>query len=460
MSNASIQSLFEAQKQNRWPQAQTSASERIGRLQRLKRCIQENEAEIKKALWADFKKPEAEVEVSEIFIVVAELNLLLKNLKSWMKPRRYLTPLPLIGSLSQIQMEARGQVLVIAPWNYPFMLAMVPLISAIAAGNVVMLKPSERSPATSALMKKMIEATFPPNEVAVILGGVEQSQALLKLPFDHFFFTGSTHVGQIVARAAAEHLATTTLELGGKSPAIVLEDANISDTVQKIAWGKCVNGGQSCVAPDYVLVPNSLKNEFTEKLKSILSEIPQQQDIARMIDRPAFDRLQNLFNESQARNERVIVGGKLDAHDLFISPTAVETGFDSPLMREELFGPILPVIGYDDLDKTLEYIRSQPKPLALYCFGQRGSDKVLRQTTAGGTVLNHTMIHFGNHSVPLGGVGASGQGNYHGYAGFRALSHERSVMRQGPFTVTKFLFPPYDRPVVKFALWALKLLNK
>lgn len=460
MSTPSIQSLFEAQVQNRWRQSQTTASERIGKLQKLKRCIEENEAEIKSALWADFKKPVAEVEVSEIFIVVAELNLLLKNLKKWMKPRRVHTPLPLIGSSSLIQFEARGQVLIISPWNYPFMLAMVPLISAIAAGNTVMLKPSEKSPATSKLMKKMIESVFPANEAVVIEGGVEASQALLKLPFDHFFFTGSTRVGQVVAKAAAEFLATTTLELGGKSPTIVLPDANIADTVEKIAWGKCINGGQSCVAPDYAFVPNSMKTEFSELLGKAMSASPKPQDIARMIDLPAFNRLKGFFDESQNRKEKVIAGGIFDAADLYISPTAIEATLESPWMREEIFGPILPVVFYDNLDSVLSYIRNQPKPLALYCFGSQGADRVLRETTAGGTILNHTMIHFGNHSVPLGGVGTSGQGNYHGYAGFRALSHERAVMKQSPLTVTKFLFPPYDRPLVKLALWFLKFLNK
>lgn len=455
-----VSSLFEAQTQNRWRISQSTASERIEKLQRLKRAIQSHEADLKAALYSDFKKPAIEVQVTELFPVMSEIAMVCQNLKKWMKPRRVSTPISLLGTRSEIRMEARGVALIISPWNYPFMLTMNPLIAAVAAGNCAIVKPSEKTPATSRLMKKICEEAFPANEVAVVEGAAETSQALLKLPFDHMFFTGSTAIGQIVMKAATEHLSTVTLELGGKSPAILLDDANFTDSLDKLSWGKCINAGQTCIAPDYLFAPQSRREEVLSTLKTLFSERPKPQDMARIIDLKAFTRLKSLFDESQARRESVIVGGKFDEKDLYISPTAVEVTTDSPWMREEIFGPILPVIFYTDLDQALAFIRKRPKPLALYVFGQKDREKILNQTTAGGSVINNVVLHLANHELPFGGVGASGQGNYHGYNGFRTFSHERAVLVQGALGLSKLLFPPYDRQLVRWTLDFLKLISK
>lgn len=456
-----IQSLFQSQTRRRWQQSQTTARERIEKLRRLKTCIQAHESELKAAMWADFRKPAAEVELTEIFPVIQEIKVIIRSLRRWMKPKRVMTPLVLFGNRSEIHHEARGLVLVIAPWNYPFLLLMTPLASAIAAGNCVIGKPSEKTPQTSALIEKIISEVFSPDEAAIVQGGVETSQTLMALPFDHIFFTGSTRVGQIAMQAAAKHLSSVTLELGGKSPTIVLPDANIKDAVDKIAWGRYLNGGQSCVAPDHVYVPESRREDFSRLLKERAQIGHGKENMTRIIDQSAFDRLLSLLKDSHAQRENIIVGGEIDLKDRYISATAIEAaGPSSPLMREEIFGPILPVLYYKDLDALLASLQTQPKPLALYIFGKKDAQKVLRQTSSGGAMINNVVIHFANHSVPLGGVGASGQGHYHGYEGFRTLSHQKAVMKQSPVGLSTLLHPPYDRRAVRLGLWICKLFSK
>ncbi len=455
-----IQTLFAAQKAHRWHQSQTLANERIETLRRLKKCILAHEADLIAAMWKDFRKPQVEVEISEIFPVLEEINIALKNLKRWMKPQRVSTPLALIGNRSEIYREARGLVLIIAPWNYPFMLLMAPLVSAVAAGNCVIAKPSEKTTHTSALIEKIISEVFPAQQVAVVQGAVETSQALLALPFDHIFFTGSTRVGQIVMAAAAKHLATVTLELGGKSPTIVLPDANLQDAAEKIAWGRFLNGGQTCVAPDHVYVHESIRQQFLHHFSQAVQKSHDKQSMAHIVDATAFARLRGLLEASAALKEPVTIGGLSDTNDLSMAATVIEAKADSPLMKEEIFGPILPVLTYQNLDQLLTLLQNQPKPLAFYIFGSKDTEKILRQTTSGAAVINNVVIHFVNHSTPLGGVGASGQGQYHGFAGFRTLSHERTVMTQSPFGLSKMLYPPYDRPAVKLTRWFLKFLSR
>jgi aldehyde dehydrogenase (NAD+) len=455
-----IQTLFEAQIHHRWHQSQTTATERIEKLRRLKASIRAHEADLKAAMWKDFRKPEVEVEITEVFPVVEEINVAIKNLKRWMKPERVRTPLALFGNRSEIYREARGVVLVISPWNYPILLTMVPLVSAIAAGNCVIAKPSEKTPHTSNLMEKIITKVFPAQEVAFVQGGVEASQALLELPFDHIFFTGSTRVGQIVMAAAAKHLSSVTLELGGKSPTIVLPDANIKDAAEKIAWGRFLNGGQTCVAPDHVYLHQAIRQEFLEHFKNAVRKSHGKENMAHIIDTDAFTRLRRLLESSRLQKESVILGGDHNEPDLSIAATAIETQAESPLMKEEIFGPILPVLTYQNLDELLVLIQKQPKPLALYIFGNKDSEKILRQTTSGAAIVNNVVIHFANHATPLGGVGASGQGQYHGFNGFRTFSHERAVMKQSPIGVVKMLYPPYDRWPVRLCRWFLKQISK
>jgi len=454
-----IQNLFDSQTSHRWNQSQTTADERIAKLRRLKESLRAHEAEFKAAMWEDLRKPAIEVEITELFPVIEEINALIHNLKKWMKPQRVRTPLILFDNRSEIHREARGLVLVMAPWNYPLLLLMVPVVSAYGAGNCVIAKPSEKTPRTSALIRQIISAIFSPNEIGVVEGGPEVSQALTELPFDHICFTGSTRVGQKVMLAAAKNLATVTLEMGGKSPTIVLPDADVKDAVEKIAWGRFLNGGQSCVAPDHVYVHESLRSAFLEYFRNHTQATYQSKDLSRIIDAPAFSRIQTLFNESQFRGEKVIVGGQFNPSELSISPTAVEATPDSPLMSEEIFGPILPVLYYKDLDTLLAVIQKQPKPLALYVFGKKDCDKVLRQTSSGAALVNNVVIHFGNPSTPLGGVGASGQGQYHGYIGFCTFSHQKAVMKQGTFKLIKMLFPPYDRPAARLALWFARVYS-
>jgi len=455
-----IQKLFDSQTSHRWNQSQTTADERIAKLRRLKASLRAHEAEFKAAMWEDFRKPAIEVEITELFTVIEEINTLIHNLKKWMKPRKVRTPLILQDCRSEIHSEARGLVLVMAPWNYPLLLLMVPVVSAYGAGNCVIAKPSEKTPKTSALICKVISEIFSANEIGVVEGDAEVSRALTELPFDHICFTGSTRVGRMVMAAAAKNLATVTLELGGKSPTIVLPDADLKDAVEKIAWGRFLNGGQTCVAADHVYVHESLRSQFVEYFKTHTQATYQSKDLSRIIDAPAFTRIQSLFNESQFRGEKVIIGGQFNPSELSISPTAVEAKADSPLMSEEIFGPILPVLFYSDLDVLISQIQKQPKPLALYVFGKKDCDKVLRQTSSGAALVNNVVIHFGNPSTPLGGVGASGQGQYHGYIGFCTFSHQKAVMKQGVLKLIKMLFPPYDRPAVKLARWFAKLLSK
>jgi aldehyde dehydrogenase (NAD+) len=455
-----IQNLFDSQTAHRWNQSQTTADERIAKLRRLKEALRGREAEFKAAMWDDLRKPAIEVEFTELFPVIEEINTLIHNLKKWMKPKRAWTPLILFGNRSEVYSEARGLVLVMAPWNYPLLLLMTPVASAYGAGNCVIAKPSEKTPKTSALIREILSAIFSPNEIGVVEGGPEVSQALTELPFDHICFTGSTRVGRMVMLAAARNLATVTLELGGKSPTIVLPDADLKDAVEKIAWGRFLNGGQSCVAPDHVYVHESLRTPFIESFKNYTQATYQSKDLSRIIDAPAFSRIQTLFNESQFRGEKVITGGQFNPSELSISPTAVEAKADSPLMSEEIFGPILPVIFYQDLDTLLSTIQKQPKPLALYVFGKKDCDKVLRQTTSGAALVNNVVIHFGNPATPLGGVGASGQGRYHGYYGFCTFSHQKTVMKLGVLNLVPMLFPPYNRPAVRLARWFAKLISK
>ena len=365
-------------------------------------------------------------------------------------------PLTLFGSKAEVRYEPKGVVLIMAPWNYPFNLTMGPLIGALAAGNRAIVRPSEKAPATRDVMMRMIADAFDPSDVACVGGEVETAQALLKLPFDHIFYTGSTKIGKLVMAAAAEHLSSVTLELGGKSPCIVADDADVARAAGRIAWGKYVNAGQTCVAPDYVLVHASLERPFLDKLAADVrkmygktaSSIAATPDFCRMIDDGAFDRVDGAMRESVAAGAHVEEGGQSERAERYIAPTVLSgVTFESPIMREEIFGPVLPVLRYHDLDDALAEINERPKPLALYAFSEKTAtaERIIDGTSSGGALVNDTLLHLANPSLPFGGVGESGIGNYHGIFGFRTFSHERAVMRQTKSSLAPLLAAPYGK---------------
>lgn len=451
---SSVQRIFEAQGAKRWALAQEDAGARRARLQRLRAAILARREALIEALHGDFRKPATEVELTELHPVLEELAFALAHLEAWMSPRRAATPLVLAGTRSRVKYEAKGRVLILAPWNYPFGLLMAPLVGAIAAGNAVILKPSSKTPRTSRVMAEMIAAAFPEDEVALLEGGHEVSDALLELPFDHIFFTGSANIGRKVMAAAARHLGTVTLELGGKSPALVEASADPEQAAKRILWGKFINAGQTCVAPDYALVHHSKLEAFLAAARRIVAERygateaerQASPHFARIVDGRAHARLVGLVEGSVQAGARVVFGGVQDAATRYVAPTLVEgVTPEMPLMQEEIFGPILPVLAYTELDEALRFIQERDKPLALYLFARDKAaiQRVLQGTTAGGTVINHTLIHLGNPHLPFGGVGASGQGNYHGRWGFDTFSHARAVIHQQAPSATALFTPPY-----------------
>lgn len=471
MNPEQIQQIFTSQKNRRWQLSQSTAEHRMEKLRRLKQAVLKTEDQLKAALFADFKKPAAEVELTEIFVVIEEINHTLKHLKSWMRPKKIKTPLALLGSRTEIRSEARGLALIMAPWNYPFQLFMNPIIAALAAGNAVMARPSDKVPATSRYMKHLLESIFPTNEVAVIEGGIETAEFLLTLPFDHFFFTGSTAIGRKVALSASQHLASVTLELGGKSPVIILDDADLAMAAERIVWAKFLNAGQTCVAPDHVYVPENRADEFLHLCKERISQVfgktsaeqKKSPNLARIIDPAAFTRLQGAYRDTVQAGAVSVIGGDFDAPERFISPTLLDqVKPDHALMNQEIFGPILPVLRYQKTEEVISHLQSQEKPLALYLFGKDHGpmEEILKQTSAGGSVINHLALHLINNNAPFGGVGGSGQGSYHGQYGFKAFSHERTVLHQGPFSLSSWLFPPYNTNKFKLLLGFLKWLSK
>ncbi|CCH53982.1 Aldehyde Dehydrogenase [Fibrisoma limi BUZ 3] len=462
----SLQITFDKQRRHARQQALTSADQRIERIRRIQRWITNHEADIQKAMYDDFRKPAAEVTLAELYAVISEIRHTVKHLKQWMKPQRVPTPVSLIGTKSHIRHEPKGNVLILAPWNYPFSLVVRPLVSAIAAGNVVMLKPSEMTPHTAALLNRMVGDLFPAEEVALVEGDADVAQALLDLPFNHIFFTGSPAVGRIVMAAAAKHLASVTLELGGKSPAIVDETADLNQAAGQLAWGKYINNGQTCIAPDYLLVQESVKEPFMNAFQQAVEAMyrPNGQPVeasdsyARIVNRRHFQRIRDLLDEAIQKGATVTVGGRMNEADNFIEPTVVEgVSDDMRIMQEEIFGPVLPVLTYANLDDALRVVNTREKPLALYMHSRnrRNIQYVLDQTSAGDTVINDTMLQFGNVELPFGGVNNSGLGKSNGFFSFQEFSNQRGVM-QREFGTTRFLYPPYTDKVRKLIGWLTK----
>ncbi|MBX3548223.1 MAG: aldehyde dehydrogenase family protein [Xanthobacteraceae bacterium] len=423
-------------------------AERREALKKLADAIRRYEPEIFAAFAADFGKPEAEVIFTEILPVTQEIRHTLKHLRRWMKPSRVSSSLPTFGTSAQIVPQPRGVCLIISPWNYPLNLCLGPLVSCLAAGNSAILKPSEMTPAVSGGIARLIAEIFPPDLVTVIEGGKDVSTALLALPFDHIFFTGSPAVGRIVMEAAAKNLASVTLELGGKSPAIVGPDADIEQAAKWIAFGKFVNAGQTCIAPDHLFVHASVKERLLgllrERIAKAYGDSAQSPHLARIVNGHHARRLSGLLDDAKAKGARVLSGGNAEARAM--APTLLEAITpEMEIDREEIFGPILPVIAFDDIEQVIAQISARPKPLSLYIFDRNSTfvDRVLASTTSGGAGVNLTMLHFTHPDLPFGGVNNSGIGMAHGHYGFLAFSHQRAVLRNR-FSPVPLVFPPYE----------------
>lgn len=417
--------------------------------------IQRYEKEICNALYQDLRKPEFESLSTEVYMVIKELRYTLKNLHRWAKPRRVRSSLLNFPSSDSLHHQPYGRVLIIAPFNYPFQLAIRPLIGALAAGNTVVLKPSEWCPHTAEIIQKIITETFPPGQVAVITGAVETTQELLRQPWDYIFFTGSTAVGKQVAQAAAHHLTPVTLELGGKSPCIVDATASIDIAARRIAFGKLINAGQTCIAPDYILVHRQVKDKLVaaliREIENFYGKNPQTSpDFPRIIHSRHLQRLVGYLT-----HQRVIYGGQLDEKDNYLAPTLVDQpDWDSPLMQQEIFGPILPIITYNHEEEIHPLISKNPTPLALYVFSERKKfvKKIIDQFSFGGATINDTVVHIVNSRLPFGGVGSSGLGQYGGRFSFETFSHKKAVVKRATWCDIKIRYAPYSQKLNKLKL--------
>ena len=447
-----IQKIFKLQLENQYKIGNSSASERIAKLKRLHQAVLKYRPEIKEALYKDYRKHPSEVDLTEVYPVTSEIKHTKSHLRKWMRNHSVSTPLALMGSTSKVKYEAKGVVLIISPWNFPINLTLGPLVSAIAAGNTVIIKPSEMTPNASALMKKMLEEIFDKDEIAIFEGGVETSTELLKLPFNHIFFTGAPSIGKIVMRAAAEHLTSVTLELGGKSPTIVDETANVDTAARRIAWGKYINNGQVCIAPDYLFVHENKKEAFMTAFKKYMKQFytenaSNESSYARIVNNRHFNRVKSYIDDAVDKGAKIEAGGDFDGDQDYIAPTLMtNVPKDSRLMTEEIFGPVLPVFGYTKIDTVLKEINSREKPLALYIFSnrQKNINHIIDNTRAGGTCINQNAVHFFNTNLPFGGSNNSGIGKAHGFEGFKAFSNDRGILKQHIPNALEMLMPPYN----------------
>jgi aldehyde dehydrogenase (NAD+) len=444
-------------------------SNRKSRLAKLREWIHGNRKAIHEAMYSDFRKNPTEVDTIELYHVLAEIKHTLSNLDAWSRPKKVDAPLTMLGTRSFIQYEPRGVALIISPWNYPFSLCVGPLVSALAAGNSVVLKPSELTPHVASLISRMVKEIFDPAVVSCFEGGPEVSTRLLKLPFDHIFFTGSPAIGKVVMKAAAENLSSVTLELGGKSPVIITGGASLNDAAQRIAFTKFVNNGQTCVAPDYVLIDERLKDSFTKKLieqvRKLFAEngesIEESAHYCRIVNEKHFARLNDLLSDALNKGAHLGLGGNVNSSTRFFHPTVLtNVSASSRIMEEEIFGPILPIISYKDISEAIGIVNGKSKALALYIFTKdsKVQEKILSETSAGGVCVNDCGIHFFHHNLPFGGVNNSGIGKSHGHYGFLAFSNEKPILKQrGGLTTTIPFFPPYTNFSQKFMDWFLKL---
>ncbi|MFA5661482.1 MAG: aldehyde dehydrogenase [Bacteroidales bacterium] len=427
-------------------------------LKKLSECVIRRKTEILDALHTDLNKSATEGEMTEISVLQEEIRYVSKHMRKWSKPLNVKTPLVLFPARSYRIAEPYGVVLIMSPWNYPLLLSLEPLVGAIAAGNCAVIKPSAYSPATSSIIARIIAECFPPEYCTVVEGGREENSGLLALPFDYIFFTGSTTVGKKVMEAASANLIPVSLELGGKSPVIIHKSADVDLAAKRIVFGKFINAGQTCVAPDYILVPESLRDRLQERLchwintfypadeQGVIKNYP------RMVNEKHFDRVLGLLN-----NEKILFGGESIRQTLTINPTVLTDVFpDSEVMQEEIFGPVLPILTYITLNEAIEFVRSRPKPLALYLFtkDKKAREKVLRELSYGGGCVNDTLVHVASSYLPFGGVGYSGMGSYHGKASFDTFTHYKSILDKGAHLDPSLRYRPYTPGKIR---WLKKL---
>lgn len=462
-----VQAAFEAQRAHHPSVRAQPAAGRIEKLQRLHDLIWTRRSDIQAAMYQDFRRPPIEANMTEVKALADEVQFAIDNLRSWMKPQGVPTPRLLTGTSSRIEPTPKGVVCIMSPWNYPFMLTLGPLVGAIAAGNSVMLKPSEFTPNSSALMAEMIDTLYDPREVTLVRGDKDVGAALLNQPFDHFYFTGSPKVGRIVMKAAAEHLSSVTLELGGKSPAVVDATADVEHAARTIAWGKFLNAGQTCIAPDYVLVDATVADPFVQALRTAITEFygqtptdrQQSGDYARLVNDHHTNRLSEALQDAIERGAQLEYGGTVDATENYIEPTVLrDVPNDATVMQEEIFGPILPVQSYHHLDDAIAAINQRENPLAMYHFTGNESNvrTLLDGTQSGGVCINDTVIHYLNPHLPFGGAGHSGIGMGTGRYSFEEFSDMRSVLtRKRGSGLMQTLYPPYGRFTKKLTEWLL-----
>lgn len=442
-----IQSLHTQQQDLFNSNTTKDVSFRIEQLRILKQVLKDNESLIYKAIYEDFGKSEFETYVSELSLIYHEINNFIKHIKKWSKRKRVSTGMANFPAKSYLIPEPLGVTLVIGAWNYPYQLSLVPAISALAAGNTVILKPSELPSRTSAIMAQIINSSFSANYLSVVEGGIQETSALLELQFDKIFFTGSTNVGRIIYQAAAKNLTPVTLELGGKSPTFVMSDADLKMSAKRIVWAKFLNAGQTCVAPDYILVEETVKDKLLEAIKEEVDtnykNIERADNFLKIINTTHFDRLNGMIDES-----KIFTGGNTNRDERVISPTILHNiSFDDQVMQDEIFGPILPVITFRNLDDAISEVKKRAKPLACYIYsGNKSTTQLLlKELSFGGGCINDSIMHLTNSQLPFGGVGMSGMGSYHGKAGFETFSHYKSILDKPFWFESKFKYAPYSK---------------
>ena len=450
----SIKNVFEKQRLYKYELRDISNTDRKNKLIGLKNIIHEKEQDILAALNIDLRKSTFEASLTELYFVYAEIDFAIKNLKTWTNKHAVSANLMAFTSRNYIIYEPKGVCLIIAPWNYPFQLLIAPLVSAIAAGNCCILKPSEYAPATSKVLKEIINSFFDPQEVYLFEGNADLVQELMTYPFDHLFFTGSTQVGKLLMKSASEHLTSVTLELGGKSPCIVLDDVDLEKAAKKIVWGKFINAGQTCIAPDYVLIAENLKTAFINELKAQIIDLYYSDGIinedayCKIINEKHFNRILSLINDAKLKGAILELPIKSNEYKLEIEPMIL-TGISKEMqvMKEEIFGPVLPILTFTDLKQAIDYVNAHVKPLALYIFGKddKNIQEIIKNTSSGGVCINDTLVHISNPNLPFGGVNHSGMGSSHGFFGFKNFSHERAVMDQSRIDFNALAYPPYDK---------------
>jgi|TARA_B110000914_G_C15513496_1_gene472085 aldehyde dehydrogenase (NAD+) len=449
-----IKALFQSQVENHPSLAKSTHNDRKQKLKSLLNNFMDMEQEAIEALSLDMKKSPTESIISEVLGIKTEADFAIKNLKKWMRSKRVPSPSTILFTSGWVRPEPKGSILILSPWNYPILLCLNPLIAAIAAGNTAVIKPSEFTPASGAFLKKLVEKTFKDNEVAVVLGNQDAAIELLSHPFNHVMFTGSPSTGKLVMSAAAKHLSGVTLELGGKSPVVVDESANISDAAWKLAFYKFANAGQTCTAPDYILCHEDKKDALVAGLKEHFDAFFDEKnkdvnvDYCQIVNTTHFDRIKGYLDNAKELGATVAVGGKTDRDQRFIAPTVLcDVPIDSAVMKEEIFGPLMPIVTYKHLDDAISFINKREKPLALYLFSynKKNQKRVLEETSSGALVFNDCVIHHTNPNLPFGGINNSGLGSYHGKYGFDAFSHEKAILKSSAWSPFKLMLPPYTK---------------